>query len=273
MKKLNVSSSSLSTYIQIGILGALIVIAFLLGSLLEKSGNKTTAEKEVAVGTDVTDNQPAAKPATVGMDQIKGAFDKAVIKFGDTNKKVVFIEVSDPSCPYCQIAGGKNGELNKEAGDRFTLVADGGTYLSPVVEMKKLVDSGEASFALIYTNGHGAGEMAMKALYCAYEKGKFWEANDLIMSSKGYDLINNTVKNDKTKSGVLASFLSSAVNENDMKTCLDSGKYDAQLKTDSSTATSIGINGTPGFYVNETVFSGAYSYTNMESAVKSALGE
>ena len=272
MKKLNVSSSNLSSYTQIGILGVLIVIAFLLGSLLERSGDKTDITKK-DTDTEEVDNQPAAVKPAVGMDQIRDAFDEAFIKFGDTNKKVVFIEVSDPSCPYCQIAGGKNGELNKEAGARFTLVADGGTYVAPVTEMRKLVDSGEAAFAMIYKNGHGAGEMAMKALYCAYEQGKFWEANDLIMSSAGYDLVNNTVKNDKTKSGVLADFLSSVVNKNDMKTCLDSGKYDNQLKADSSTATSIGVNGTPGFYVNETNFSGAYSYADMESVVKAALGE
>ncbi len=265
MKKLNFSN-----YIQLGILLVLVVIAFLLGSLMEKGGIKTQPKEDVTA-VEQTADKPTAQP-TVGIEKVKAAFDSALIKFGDTNKKIVFIEVSDPSCPYCHVAGGKNGELNSQIGSRFTLVADGGTYIAPVPEMKKLVDSGDASFALLYQNGHGAGEMAMKSLYCAFEKGKFWEANDLVMSSEGYALINETVKNDKTKSGVLADFLSSAVNKNDMKSCLDSGKYDEQLKTDSTTARGIGASGTPGFFINETNFAGAYGYEDMESVVKAALG-
>ena len=58
-----------------------------------------------------------------------------------------------------------------------------------------------------------------------------------------------------------------------MKSCLDSGKYDAQLSTDSSTAASLGVQGTPGFFVNDNNYAGAYSYSDMEPVVKSALGK
>ena len=254
-----------SNIVQVGILGVLIVIAFLLGALLEKDRGKTTKTTDT---TTVDTTQPPTAPK-IGLDQIKGAFDKAVIKFGDGKGKLVIVEVSDPSCPYCQIAGGKNKDLNT---GQFKLVADGGAYLAPVPEFKKLVDQGKASFALLYSPGHGNGEMGMKALYCAFEKGKFWEANDLIMSSAGYTLMNDTVKNDKTQSGAIANFLSSAVDTSSMKTCLDGGKYDGQLVKDATLATSIGVSGTPGFFINDTNFAGAYSFKDMESAVNAALG-
>ena len=269
MNKENASKFDISNYVQIGILGVLIVIAFILGSMLQKTGKTTTTPKQKTADTQTVDT---GNP-TVTLDDVKSAFNKAVIKFGDTNKKVIFLEVSDPSCPYCSIAAGKNGALNKQADDRFILVSDGGQYLAPVPEMRKLADSGEAAFALIYTPGHGNGEMGMKALYCAYEMNKFWQVDDLIMSGAGYDLLNNTIKNDKTKSGVLADFLSTVVDKNTMKQCLDSGKYDSQLTTDTETASSIGVQGTPGFFVNDTNFAGAYGYTDMESAVNKALGK
>ena len=155
--------------------------------------------------------------------------------------------MADPSCPYCHVAAGKNGELNKQVGDRFTLIADGGSYIAPVPEMKKLVDAGRAAFAYVYTNGHGNGEMGTKALYCAYEKGKFWEVHDLLMTSAGYAAINNSIKNDKTKSGELADFLKSVFNAGQMKQCLDSGKYDARIAEDSKLAAGVGVRGTPGF--------------------------
>lgn len=249
-----------------------IALAFVVGALwqkvssLEKKGEVTTPK--TATQEQVT---PQPEQTKVALDQIKAFFAKDVIKFGDERRKVLFVEISDPSCPYCHIAAGKNPELNKQAGERFKLVADGGTYVAPVPEMKKLVEQGKASFVWIYTPGHGSGEMGTKALYCAYEKDKFWEVHDLLMTNKGYDLLNNTVKNDKAKSGELAEFLKSAIDPGFLKSCLDSGKYDERLSKDTSLASSLGVQGTPGFFVNETKFAGAYSFKDMESAVTAAL--
>lgn len=246
----------------------LVISSFLLGSLYTKV---QYLEKGSVPAKTTTTQQPAAQAPTqptVTLDQIKDTFNKSFVKFGDVNKKLLLIEVADPSCPYCHITAGVNPELNKQVGDRFTLVSDGGTYVAPVPEMKKLVDSGKAAFAWIYTPGHGNGEMGTKALYCAFEKGKFWEVHDRLMTKEGYDLLNNEVKNDKTKSGALSQFLASVFNAGEMKSCLDSGKYDNRLSEDMQLASGIGISGTPGFYINATNFAGAYSWKDMESAAK-----
>lgn len=68
----------------------------------------------------------------------------------------------------------------------------------------------------------------------------------------------------------MAEFLKPA-NVPDLKTCLDSSKYDARLASDMALGQSLGVSGTPGFYVNDTNFAGAYSYKDMESVVASAL--
>lgn len=252
-----------------------VVLAFLVGALWQKvenlSGGGVNTAKTQDGATIPTDTQPAAQAGKADLAQIKDLFNKDVIKFGDENKKVIFVEVSDPSCPYCHAAGGLNPTLNTQMGPQFTLVADGGTYVSPILEMRKLVDSGDASFIWIYSNGHGAGEMATKAIYCAYEKDKFWEVHDLLMTSDGYALINDVVKNDKAQAGKLADFLKPAFNASDMQSCLESGKYDERIANDVVIATSIGIQGTPGFYVNDSNFAGAYSFTDMKSIVDEAL--
>lgn len=258
------------------VVGSLIVsISILMHGGIIKVGKRTTqATTPAQQAQQPQPNQPtqqAPKPA-VTLDAVKGVFNKSTIKFGDANKKLIVIEAGDPSCPFCQVAAGKNPELNKQMGSRFTLVSDGGTYVAPVPEIAKLVKDGKAAFAWIYTPGHGNGEMGSKAIYCAFEKGKFWEVHDLLMTQKAYDLLNNTIKNDKSKSGELADFLSPVFDSGSMKACLDSGKYDQTLQDDTALARSVGISGTPGFYINTTNFSGAYSYTDMESAVKSALG-
>jgi protein-disulfide isomerase len=259
------------------VLVILVVIqSFFLGSLwtkmqiLEKGGG-TQAAAAPAAGTQAAQPTAAAQPS-VSMTQIKDAFKKGVLKWGDPNGKLVFVEVTDPSCPYCHIAAGQNGDLNKQAGDQFKLVADGGTYIPPVPEMEKLVKDNKAALVILYTPGHGNGEMGMKSLLCAYDQGKYWEAHNLMYSSTGYDLQNNKVKNDKTKSQDMADFLKSVVDPVALKTCLDNGKYDSVLGTETQLSSGLGISGTPGFYVNSTLFSGAYSFKDMQSAVSTAIG-
>lgn len=248
----------------------IVVGSFFMGSLwtkvqiLEKGGVTATT-----AGTQTAQGAPAQKAAT--LDDVKSAFDKGVIKFGKNNAKLVLVEVADPSCPYCSIAAGQNPELNKQAGTQFAMAADGGSYVPPVPEFEKLVKDGKASFVYLYTPGHGNGEMSVKAMYCAFEKGKFWEVHDKLMTAEGYDLINNVVKNDKAKSGELSQFLAPAFDAGEMKSCLDSGKYDGTPAEETAVARGLGVSGTPGFYVNAQLFPGAYSYTDMESAIKIAL--
>jgi protein-disulfide isomerase len=253
----------------------LLIAAFLLGSLttkvsyLEKNGKPADT---AAAGNQ--QQQQAAQPAApkIELSTIKAVFNnKNVIKFGDANRKLLFVEVADPSCPFCQAAAGKNPELSKQMGAQFTLESDGGTYISPVQEMRKLVEAGQASFAYIYQNGHGAGEMAMKAMYCANEQGKFWEAHDKLNTNDGYNLINNDVKNDKTASGKMSDFLADVLDGGALKSCLDGGKYDSYLSNDQKLASSLGANGTPGFFINTTNFAGAYSWKDMKSAADAAL--
>jgi protein-disulfide isomerase len=270
-KNTKVTEASTKSSIFERLVPALLVItiglAFMVGVLWQKVEN--LSKGGTGTTTTTTTVEKKAQPK-VELSQIKDLFNKDVIKFGSADSKVIFVETSDPSCPYCHIAGGLNPELNKQVGPQFTLVKDGGSYIAPVIEMKKLVDEGKASFVWLYFNGHGNGELATKAMYCAYEKGKFWEAHNLLMTNRAYDFINNTVKNDMTKTAQMADFLKSA-NIPDLKACLDSGKYDNRLASDMSLGTSLGVSGTPGFFVNNINFAGAYSFKDMETVVTSAL--
>lgn len=273
--KLKVSGSTVQWILTV----ALIIAAYFIGNLTAKVQYLQSGQAGNAAGTTGTTAQQPAAPA-VTLPTIQGLFGKDLIKFGDPKSKVLLVEVADPSCPFCHIAGGDDPELNATSA-QFKMISQGGTYVPPVPEFKKLVDAGKAAFVYIYDPGHGNGEMGMKALYCAYEKGKFWEAHALIMSEKGYEIQNGydqnnspvtgtIVKNDKTKSGDMANFLASAVDPAFMKSCLDSGKYDGRLGTDTQIASSLGVQGTPGFFVNTTAFPGAYSFADMKSAVDAA---
>lgn len=243
-------------------------LAFIVGMLWQKvsyleSGNVAGAQ----TGTDTTTQQAP----TASLDQIKDLYNQDLITFGDPDRKITFVEVADPSCPYCHIAGGDNPELNDQAGPQYKLSTDGGSYVAPVPEMRKLVDSGDASFIWIYSNGHGNGEMGTRAFYCANEVGKFWDVHDMLMSNAGYDVLNNQVLNDVSKSPQLAEFLAPVVDKNFMADCLQSGKYDDRITSEQALSRSLGVSGTPGFFINDKNFPGAYSWDDMKATVDAAL--
>jgi protein-disulfide isomerase len=254
-----------------------VLLSFVVGILWEKVQSLESGKTNQVAQQQQAAQQPGQEVVTVTEDQIKKLFNEKVMTFGDKNSKVTFVAVEDPSCPFCHIASGKNSELIDQLVEsnpqyaQFKLVADGGTYVPPMSEIQKLVDAKKASLVYIYSNGHGNGEMGHKALICANEKGKFWQAHDLLYSNKGYDLLNNTVKNDKTKSKELSDFLASAVSAADMKSCLDSGKYDDRPASEMAVAQSLGVSGTPGFFINTTKYAGAYSYAQMEASVNQIL--
>ncbi len=257
-------NSFLTTPVAI-LLGSFVIsVSILIHGGVIKLGQTTTTTAQPQAAAQA--QQPAAP--TVTQDTLKALFNDKNITFGNKDSKNIIVEVADPSCPYCHVAAGHNPTLNKQIGDRFVLDSEGGTYMAPVPQIKKAVDEGKAAFVWLYTPGHGNGEMGTKAMYCAHEKGKFWPVHDKLMTSQGYDLLNEEVKNDKSKTQDLVDFLSDAMSPQDLKSCLESGKYDDKLSEDTATAQNLGISGTPGFFVNTTNFGGAYSWKDMQSALK-----
>lgn len=218
----------------------------------------------------INPQQQNQKPKEITLNDVKKLFTDEFIHFGDANKKLLIVEVSDPSCPFCHIAGGFNPQLAKDSG-RFTYQKDGGSYIPPVPEIKKLVDQGKASFAFLYSNGHGNGRLAAEALYCAYEKGLFWETHDRLMTNEAYNLINEKVGNDRSKANLLAEFLAEVIDSQFLSNCLSSAKYEKKLTRDEQLTPSLGFQGTPHFIINTKMFQGAYSYADMKSTIESYL--
>lgn len=242
---------------------ALVVGAYLLGVYKTKSEmlENGAANKVAAVGQPGQEAAPVAKP--IDMEKVNALFaDESNLVFGQRDAKLKFVEFSDTSCPFCHVAGGLNPTLSVQMNPRFKSVADGGTYVPPVLEIKKLVDQGKAAMMWLYTPGHGNGELGTLALYCANEQGKFWQAHDKLMNNEGYALVNDKVKNDRTKVGEVATFLKSALDSNKLKSCMESKKYESRISSDPQIASSFGYGATPTFFINDKVVEGAASWTD-----------
>lgn len=233
--------------------GGFIHLGNVLPEVISVAGATTTAEEE---------------DAGVTAEMLLAVIDDNAIVYGDINSPNLFMEFSDPSCPYCHIASGLNPDLNVQVGERFRLASDGGSYVAPVPEMKRLVDEGKGVYVWKYSTGHNNGLLGSQALYCANEVGAFWGVHDLLMSGEGYFLLNEQVLNDVDKADVLADFTKSVVDPNFMVECLTSERYAEQLTKDEQHGVALGVQGTPGFFINTQNFPGAYSFTDMESFVR-----
>lgn len=241
----------------------LIAVSFFAGYLFFKV---RSLEKGTTAGTatqqqNQQQTQQTQPPATtVSINNVKKLFSSGYIHFGNANSKILIMEITDPSCPYCHAAAGQDPELSKQMGSTFQYISDGGTYDPPLTEIKKLVDNGKASFAMIFGNGHGNGMLGMQALYCAFDKGKFWEVHDKIMSNDGYNLLNNTLQNNKKNIPQLVDFLSNTMDSNYLSDCLTSGKYEQTLTRDEQLDPTFNFQGTPHFVINTTIYGGAVNY-------------
>ena len=99
------------------IIAASVLIGFSgLGTTLK--GGITTSGNTTAAA-DTTGNV-AGTAATVTQDQIKALFSNpAAITVGDPNSKLLLVEFSDTSCPYCHVAAGEDGRI--EYSNRFAI--------------------------------------------------------------------------------------------------------------------------------------------------------
>lgn len=249
----------------------LMAVSFFSGYLLMK----TTSLQKSLVDAKAQQGAPAAgqqqAPVTkVSIDKVKPLFADGFIHFGDNKNKVLIVEITDPSCPFCHIAAGQNPELSKQA--NFQYISDGGQYNPPVPEIRKLVDEGKASLAVIYGTGHGNGKLGMEAMYCAFDQDDFWPVHDKLMNNEAYALLNDTIKNDRAQSQKLADFLAQETDPVAMKACLESSKHESKLVRDEQEiANGLGFQGTPHFVINETIVNGAHDFKDIKAIVDPLL--
>lgn len=229
-------------------LPASILIAGLVVSLalVYNTGKKDVIEKKATVSdtaTAVTHQKPEVTAA-----------DPSV---GSATAPVTIVMFSDPSCPFCGAAAGGNTEV-------MTYLRSRDKTWEPSIPniMKDYVATGKVRLVYKYFPGHGSGEQAMKVLFCANEQGKFWDLHNVIEENQAD--VEDVVK--------LTNYAKSVgVDTDKLASCLASKKYDSKIQSDTAEGSASGIEGTPGFFVNDTFISGAVSYQTMKSAIDAAL--
>ena len=177
--------------------------------------------------------------------------DNAVV-IGDVNAPVTIIQFTDFECPFCAIADG-----NKEMVEEFKMRDP--SYVAPMPEVyKNYVESGQVKVVFYnfpIASLHPQSEGAHMAVMCANEQGNFKVYAETLWD-KRTDWIESSDRDSTYKSYAVTLGLDEA----QFNECLDTDKYKSQITSELALGQSLGVSGTPAFFVGKTFISGAQSY-------------
>jgi len=108
---------------------------------------------------------------------------------------------------------------------------------------------------------HENSGKAAEAADCANEQGKYWEYHDKLFS--------NQSALDVASLKSYASQLGLDVTAFDQ--CLDSNKHAQEVQKDEQDGGSYGVGGTPAFFINGELVSGALPFADFKAAIDAAL--
>lgn len=210
-----------------------------INSYLTKDGNLffpqgfDTAKDLVATANTTTD----ADVDTVKLDI---SIDDDAVK-GNKDAPVTIVEFSEFQCPYC-------GKYFRESYPKI---------------IKKYVDTGKVKYVFrdFPLDFHPNAQKAAEAAECAGEQNKYYEMHDYLFENQDYLEIENLIGYAKDLKLDTAKF-------ND---CLDSKKMEAEVKEDLADGKKYGVSGTPTFFINGKMLSGAQPYSVFEKEIKTAL--
>lgn len=132
------------------------------------------------------------------------------------------------------------------------------------------INSGKVRFAYRHfpLNFHANAWKAAEASECANEQGKFWQMHDKLFQ-------NQSSWSGQSSNDALSSFTNYAsqigMSTDQFNACLTSGKYAGKVQEDLSAAQSLGVTGTPGFYINNQSLVGAQPYQNFKTVIDQEL--
>jgi protein-disulfide isomerase len=144
---------------------------------------------------------------------------------GPAKAPVTIVEFSDFHCPFCRRVLPTLAQLESKYGGKIKLVFRD----FPIESL------------------HPGATKAHEAARCANEQGKFWAYHD--------KLFNAPPKSTPETFKELAKDV--GLDANAFETCLNSKKYEAAIKEDIAEGNRVGVSGTPAFFINGRLVSGA----------------
>ncbi len=190
---------------------------------------------------------------------------EGAIVYGNADAPVTIYEFSDYECPFCAIAEG-----NEVLVEQFQSRAPG--YVAPMPKVfEEYIDTGKVK--LVFYNMpleqlHPKVMPAHLAAMCANEQDMWLEFHHKLFSDRE-DWTESSDYVTKMKD-YAAEFGLDTVAFNE---CLDSKKYESQINTELAYGQSLGVSGTPAFFIGKNFLSGAQEYDVFKSLIDAELAK
>lgn len=158
---------------------------------------------------------------------------------GPAAAPVTIVEFSDFQCPFCSRVNPALKQVEDTYGDKVRFVF--------------------RNFPLLQI--HPQAAKAAEAASCAADQGKFWEMHDRLFANQ-QKLAVEDLKQYATELGLKTA---------EFTQCLDSGKKEAEWKKDMEEGSSYGLTGTPAFFINGRLISGAQPFEAFKQIIDEEL--
>jgi protein-disulfide isomerase len=160
---------------------------------------------------------------------------------GPKDAPVTIVEFSDFQCPFCK---------------------------SATATVKQILDKYPGKVRLVFRDYplvsiHPLAPKAHEAARCAAEQGKFWEYHDLLFE-RSPRLAPQELKQYAQDLKLDAAAFGQ---------CLDTGKYVAEVDRDTQEGMSLGLTGTPSFFINGRQLVGAQPITAFQKIIDGELAK
>jgi protein-disulfide isomerase len=188
-------------------------------------------------GNTIVERNDPSENNGVNMEQL---IDDDSIK-GDPNAPVTIVEFSDYECPFCE---------------RF--------YSGAYQQIKtEYIDTGKVKFVYrdFPLSFHQNAGKAAEAAECAGEQGMYFEMHDKLFE----DGVSGGVSDFKNYAGEIG------LNQGDFDTCLDSGSMAKEVQNDFLAGQKAGVKGTPAFFINGEMVSGAQPFSVFKEKIDAFL--
>jgi protein-disulfide isomerase len=158
---------------------------------------------------------------------------------GTATAPVTIIEFQDFHCPFCKRVQATIGELLARYGDKVK-----------VVHRDFPIDS-----------LHPQARKGHEAARCANEQGKFWAYHDMLFA--------NAPKANPEQLKAYAQEV--GLDPPPFEQCLSSGKYQGAVQQDVEEGSRAGVTGTPAFFINGRLVSGAQPLESFVRVIEDEL--
>lgn len=158
---------------------------------------------------------------------------------GSAAAPVTIVKFEDFHCPYCKRTQATLSQILLKYGDRVKIV--------------------HRDFPI--DTLHPAARLAAEAARCAAAQDKFWPYHDLLYS--------NSPKTDPEQLKAYAQ--QAGLNMGAFEQCLSRETYKDAVQKDVDLGLELGLNGTPAFFINGRLFSGAQPFENFVEVIDQEL--